>query len=245
MNALRRFPFLPLLTAAAGLVVVAPSADAESRTWTSTDGKTLEAEFVRVDGDRVLVNRDGRTVPIPLERLSDADRKWVAEQKDTRGSDDRPPTDSEITRISGLLERSLKSADLSDEERGEVAAFVESLLPTKGGAGEPVEWKVSFPKWGGDSDRDSVMITADLFPKGATDGDRLMWFHIIFFDKKREIFTNKEFAGHPAQRYENRHLFVTANRTDVRGVASDKSYQNDGHIDAVMKGIDLKTFARF
>lgn len=53
---------------------------AESRTWTSTDGRALEAELVRVEGESVVVRRtaDWRVFTIPLASLSEADRTYIA-----------------------------------------------------------------------------------------------------------------------------------------------------------------------
>ena len=56
---------------------------AQAREWTSTDGKTLDADFVSATADAVRVKRtsDGREVSLPLARLSEADRDWVKAQK--------------------------------------------------------------------------------------------------------------------------------------------------------------------
>lgn len=49
---------------------------AERRVWTSADGRTLEAEFVKADAAGVTLRRDdGREVVIPPGRLSDED--WL------------------------------------------------------------------------------------------------------------------------------------------------------------------------
>ncbi len=54
---------------------------AELRTWTSTDGQKLEAEFIGGDEESVTIRRtDGQRFTLPLDRLSEADRRWVAEQ---------------------------------------------------------------------------------------------------------------------------------------------------------------------
>ncbi|WP_338285102.1 hypothetical protein [Luteolibacter sp. LG18] len=52
----------------------------ESRVWTSKDGKTLEGVFLRSDKATVTVRRpEGRSVDIPLDRLSDKDRSYLEE----------------------------------------------------------------------------------------------------------------------------------------------------------------------
>ncbi len=53
---------------------------AAPRVWTSADGKSIEAEFVRANAESVTVRRsDGKTYTIPFSRLSPADRQWVDE----------------------------------------------------------------------------------------------------------------------------------------------------------------------
>ncbi len=61
------------------------------RTWTDTSGRTIEAKFVQVDGEvAVVIDSRGRTLRIPLDRLSEQDRAWLAEQAATQ---DQPPGD--------------------------------------------------------------------------------------------------------------------------------------------------------
>jgi len=73
------------------------SAGGEVRAWTSSDGKTVEAELVRVEGDRVhLRGVGGRSLVVPMSRLSAADqavaKAWVAPAEDPgRGA---PPSKS-------------------------------------------------------------------------------------------------------------------------------------------------------
>jgi hypothetical protein len=51
------------------------------RTWTDTQGRTLKAAFVRVEGDVVVVLDERRkTLRLPLDRLSEEDRAWANEQ---------------------------------------------------------------------------------------------------------------------------------------------------------------------
>lgn len=59
----------------------APAAKAAAhkpRTWKSTAGTTIEATFVELDGDVVVLEKkNGDEVRVPLEKLSAMDRKWV------------------------------------------------------------------------------------------------------------------------------------------------------------------------
>jgi hypothetical protein len=63
---------------------------AEARVWTDTQGRTIEADIVRVDGSDAIVNRNGKESRLPLTLLSDADKqfvaKWQEEQKAAKAS---------------------------------------------------------------------------------------------------------------------------------------------------------------
>lgn len=48
-----------------------PAAAGGAQTWTSTDGKTIQASFVRLEGENVVIQRaDGVVFSVPLGRLS-------------------------------------------------------------------------------------------------------------------------------------------------------------------------------
>lgn len=57
---------------------------AAGRTWTATDGRTLEADFVSTAGDQVTLKRssDGQVFTLPKTRLSAEDQKWIGEQRE-------------------------------------------------------------------------------------------------------------------------------------------------------------------
>lgn len=55
----------------------------EARMWTSSDGKTIKAEFVSAtDTEVTIVRADGKEFTMPLTRLSDDDRAWIQANKD-------------------------------------------------------------------------------------------------------------------------------------------------------------------
>jgi hypothetical protein len=66
-----------LIAAVLAFAVCTPVASA--RTWTDSTGKhTLEAEFVEMkDGKVQLKKEDGKTITIPIEKLSDPDQEFV------------------------------------------------------------------------------------------------------------------------------------------------------------------------
>lgn len=75
-------PSLVSALAAAGAFLLAAAVPLHARTWTSSDGRSLEADFVSKSGDSVTLRLSGggRVVTLPLERLSAADQEWVKSQ---------------------------------------------------------------------------------------------------------------------------------------------------------------------
>ena len=55
----------------------------EARTWTSSDGKPLEAEYISSTENEVSLKRDsdGKTFTLPLVRLSEEDQQFIKEQE--------------------------------------------------------------------------------------------------------------------------------------------------------------------
>src|ERR1043165_8601942 len=65
------------------LSVLTTDRAAETRTWTSkTGGHTTEAELVQLkdDGNVVLKTKAGRTIEVPISKLSDADQAYARKQ---------------------------------------------------------------------------------------------------------------------------------------------------------------------
>jgi hypothetical protein len=51
---------------------------AEFRNWTNADGKSIDAELIKVDGDKVTFRlRDGSTSVYPHAKLSESDREYI------------------------------------------------------------------------------------------------------------------------------------------------------------------------
>lgn len=49
----------------------------EMRTWTNADGRTVQAEFVRLDGETVEIKNDKGVFRVPLSTLSDTDQLYA------------------------------------------------------------------------------------------------------------------------------------------------------------------------
>lgn len=55
---------------------------AEVRTWTDAQSRKVEASLIRIEGESaVLKLADGREIPFPLTKLSEADRKYVEDNR--------------------------------------------------------------------------------------------------------------------------------------------------------------------
>lgn len=61
--------------------LMAASASAQSRTWTDVQGRTIEAELLRVESDAAVVRKSGRELRLPLAVLSSQDKEYLASWK--------------------------------------------------------------------------------------------------------------------------------------------------------------------
>ncbi len=70
------YRFFSITSAALAMFAAIP---VQARTWTSSDGRSLEAEFVAKSGNTVTLKRanDGKSFTLPLDKLSDADQEWI------------------------------------------------------------------------------------------------------------------------------------------------------------------------
>lgn len=80
MKTIRTNPIVALILG--GLLVLAMSVSAETRTWTDTQGRTVEAEFLGTEGagaNTVVKLRltDGREIKYPIANLGESDRLFV------------------------------------------------------------------------------------------------------------------------------------------------------------------------
>ncbi|MGJ8698105.1 MAG: hypothetical protein ACSHYF_17430 [Verrucomicrobiaceae bacterium] len=59
------------------LVATFAGAEEARRTWTSTDDRSFEGKFISATEAEVKINKNGRTVTVPLTMLSESDREYV------------------------------------------------------------------------------------------------------------------------------------------------------------------------
>ena len=71
----------------------ASPASATPLEWTNSDGKSIRAEFVRIEGESVVVNKDGKSFTIPFAKLS---RESVEQAKKLSGNNASHPAPGKV-----------------------------------------------------------------------------------------------------------------------------------------------------
>jgi hypothetical protein len=79
----------------------------ETRTFTSSDGKKLEAELVKATDKEATLKRkgDGKEFVIPLDRLSEDDRKYIATHLAGQAANTRAAREIELSVAKGKTEK--------------------------------------------------------------------------------------------------------------------------------------------
>ncbi|MBW3598198.1 MAG: hypothetical protein KY475_13125 [Planctomycetes bacterium] len=108
-------PFRLLLATA---LVAAGYASAAGRTWTNHQGKQIEAEYVRLDGQNVVLLMNGREFSVPLIQLSADDKRYVFQRVAGVPAEDAPkqPAASESAKPAAAAKAS------SDEDESDAAS---------------------------------------------------------------------------------------------------------------------------
>ena len=60
----------------------------DERAWTNSDGRTIKAAVMRVEGDKVVFKMKGREIPYPLEKLSDEGQDAIKEATEEKDEDE-------------------------------------------------------------------------------------------------------------------------------------------------------------
>lgn len=60
---------------------------AQARTWTSKDGKKIEATFIALQGETLTIKKRGKVYKLPLDKLSEADQTYAREQAEKLAED--------------------------------------------------------------------------------------------------------------------------------------------------------------
>lgn len=96
-----------------GLLFASTFTSASARTWTNQAGKTIEADFVSLNGDQLtLKGANGKTYEIPLTSLSEADQTFAKEQGATSPSSPSTSASAEAPSIfKELIDSKLVAVD--------------------------------------------------------------------------------------------------------------------------------------
>jgi thiol-disulfide isomerase/thioredoxin len=150
---------------------------AENRTWTDATGKfSVSAELVGVqDGMATLHSTDGKELKVPLEKLSDADRKFIEAQTPAHVANEKPAatapdkaTGAALADIANRFYSDLRTTDRVVAQQ-ELTKNAESLIT--GGGRSPLTGlpqpqagntaiKVGNPKCEGDVAEIPVLVRA-------------------------------------------------------------------------------------
>ncbi len=90
--------------------------------WTNTEGKTIQAEFIRLEGESVVVRKDGKDMPIPFAKLS------LASRNQARNLAAKLPASPETPAAAVPSAKSFGKQDDPDHQR----KLAESVLEKKG-----------------------------------------------------------------------------------------------------------------
>lgn len=105
---------------------------AEIQGWTLKDGRSVQAKFVRLDGDAVKVDKDGQPFSIPLVNLSAAS-VTLAQKLATQASDGKPGIGAQIVAFcEGNLTKKVGDGECASLAGKALAAS--GAMPMKGAA---------------------------------------------------------------------------------------------------------------
>jgi hypothetical protein len=148
-----------LLATGAALALVV-SASAELRTWTDNTGKhKTEAEFVSLNNEKVTLRKaNGKTISVPLSRLSDEDQKLaesLAAKQDSSTEDANRPTKYSRPNRGGIV-NNVRAAPLRTQSMNKLKQICLALInyeqtngrfPTaaiKSSTGSGLSWRVAI-----------------------------------------------------------------------------------------------------
>ena len=138
-----RFP----LFAFAALLLATLSAFAESQTLTDQQGRTIKADVISVQNEKVTIKRDdGQTFDIPLATLSDADQSRLKAWAAKEGSQPPPlPAGSVVIELSrGVFSTEKKDSDVK-LTTGEIVKNGRTTTEEKCGYSVTIQNKTSAP----------------------------------------------------------------------------------------------------
>lgn len=110
------------------LAILLFSLSAHAREWTSTDGKAIEADLIRVEGDNIVLLMKGKEFNIPLTRLVEADQEYA---KEAMATAQREAEEAKMTLLGKKLVVGSVNHLEADLSREAAAALSSNALPPK------------------------------------------------------------------------------------------------------------------
>ncbi len=111
-NIRRRYQILILL------LIFLVSIPAQARKWTDAKGRTIEADFVGADPDDdskvVLEKKDGKTVSIPVFKLSAKDQKYITDKLGFKKTKADPQSEEESANSANSSNAALSAGKQSE-----------------------------------------------------------------------------------------------------------------------------------
>lgn len=109
-------PFVPsrwLLVLGAVFFLSPGLLQAETRSWTNSEGRTIEAELVDVNGGNAVLKMSGRNFEVPVTSISKSDQEFIAQWEKSAPTDSS--TDGDVTPNWDSPWPKTVSADVSQE----------------------------------------------------------------------------------------------------------------------------------
>ncbi len=204
---------------------------AEIRSWTTSDGKTFEAEFINVIGDKAVFQSGKKQLKISYDSLSETDKEYIALSN---------PPKLDITFTKSSVSRHIQTSPVFQEAPPRINDFTFGAKVRQTSAGDyPFELEIEYFAIGQELrgnrfillDRDKRTFTLTRENKLAFDfkGERLV--EVMQYDMKERMF-GREYAGN----------LVTI--TDKRGVIIGYSASNEWLYDNIenLKQLPLNAY---
>jgi len=171
----------------------------ETRTFTSVNGDTIEAEVLAVNGDEVVIKRGTRSYTVPVDRFSPADREYFAEWQKKKMRELVPRLEVHVN--SGKSDRSDRS-DSFDDRIGsfEFSVRIENEEPNY----VLKEGEAALLVFGESCEVDDryCIMQKNSFPVSLEDGGELEWEgdeRLYRFDNRPPAYWGFEYYGYLLQ----------------------------------------------
>ncbi|MEO0529221.1 MAG: SHD1 domain-containing protein [Planctomycetota bacterium] len=191
--------------AAVAIVACCFATESAARTWTDDSGAyTLDAELIAFDEERAILKRDadGELGIVEIERLSEADEAFVAEQRDAASANETdaplwtlrsglqtPGRVVEFTRREVTLRRKRGKVYVNDRVFGNLPAVYRKIVPQIVGefTGNEVRDEASLERWLVHRKGEPQTFTVDGVVMEVANGDEYALPFFLFADRDEQV----------------------------------------------------------